>query len=464
MLTPIDREGAKSPGHPRAMTFILLFIALFLGYILLPGSQWQGSSLPETVLLALVSLLGLTVGVVGMVRFYGLLSALERAKAAAEEANRTKSRFVANASHEIRSPLYVITGMTGLALKTCLTDDQRECLEAVQSASDTLLKVINDILDFSKMEAGRLDLDEVTFDLGGVIDTTLKPMAARAHEKRLDLVCGVGWDVPHVLVGDPERLRQVLVNLVDNAIKFTERGEVALRVDTVARTHDGVRLHFSVADTGVGIPPEKREHVFEPFAQVDSLMDKGHGGAGLGLAISRQLVGMMGGRLWVESGPGDGSTFHWTARFGVRDSSSVVPEVRAAQAGVPGPRGLRVLLAEDNGMSQVVTRRMLEQMGHDVTVVDNGLAVLAILEALEEQSFDLVLMDVRLPRMDGLEATSLVRRREAETAGHLPIIGVTAYATSETGERCLSAGMDGHLFKPLAPADLSAAIDRALGA
>ena len=527
---------------------------------------------------------------------------LRHAKETAEAASKAKSDFLANMSHEIRTPMNAVIGMTQLVLDTGLSHVQREYLEIVRESGESLLGIINDILDFSKIEAGKLDLEEVPFDLRESVGDTMRALAVRAHAKGLELVCRVQPEVAEFITGDPGRIRQIVTNLVGNAIKFTETGEVVVNIDTRSETDERIELHFSVTDTGIGIPRAKQQKIFEAFEQADSSTTRRYGGTGLGLAICSRLVSLMGGRVWVESEESQGSAFHFTAWFdraesdgadpraalrsrlidlrvlvvddnatnrrilqeilknwrmqptlvsGAADALEIMraahragetfdlvltdanmpdtdgfslaekikadPELassvimmltsgdrpgdvsRCEQLGIasylmkpikqselfdaiaaavgpddlepapavvnrlaglePAQRPLRILLAEDSLVNQKLAIGLLQRSGHTLFIANNGKEALA---ALETKTFDLVLMDVQMPVMDGLEATTSIRRREQSSGGHVPIIAMTAHAMKGDRERCLAAGMDEYVAKPIRVAELYTAMSRVL--
>src|ERR1700722_11270696 len=408
-----------------------------------------------------------------------LLAATERATEMAkiaQVANQAKSEFLANMSHEIRAPMNGVIGMTELLLDAPLDARQRDYAETIRDSARALLTVINDILDFSKIEAGRLDLEMTRFEVRDLLEDVARLMAIQAHAKNLEITAHVDPAVPEFVQGDAGRLRQVLVNLCGNAVKFTEQGEVALNVSAIAQNGECTTLRFDVRDTGIGISPDRLHTLFKPFSQVDASTTRRFGGTGLGLSIVKRLAEMMGGEVGVESLEGGGSTFWFTARFAIAEPEPAVPQLsaraterrtrtrpvetkdyRGAQFGREGKR--RILLAEDNVVNEKVASRTLQKLGYHVDAVGNGREAVT---AWESGRYDLILMDCQMPELDGYEATREIRNRERGLQ-HIPIVALTAHAMKDDDLKCRAAGMDDHLTKPLDRRRLEICLEHFLG-
>ncbi|MBZ5592341.1 MAG: response regulator [Acidobacteriia bacterium] len=450
--------AAQTPSSPMIHTFLVALTAPMIA-----ANLYLGGTLNYTMALVFFWYLLFALGHARILHRQYVDYTLEKfalasAKKSAEDANRAKSAFLANMGHELRTPMNAILGMTHLALNTPADSERRQYLQMVKNAGQSLLEMLNHLLDFSKIEAGKVELEAVPFSVRQVVDDTLQSFLADARSKGIQLRSSVDASVPLRLQGDPLRLRQVMVNVVGNALKFTDRGEIESRVSRIPDSSAGVLLQFTVRDTGIGIPPEKQRSIFEAFEQADSSTTRKYGGTGLGLAISARIVELMGGRMWVESQPGQGSSFHWTARFATASEKDarVVLDTAKMETPVAATPSLKILVAEDHDMSRQLLKKLLEMRGYLVVAVTNGNEVL---REMEQQAFDLVLMDIRMPELDGLGTTAEIRRRE-QGGKPMPIIALTAEAAEGLRERYMASGITEYLAKPIKPERLFELIEK----
>lgn len=370
---------------------------------------------------------------------------LLRLKEAAEAANKAKSSFLANMSHEIRTPLNGIIGMTDLTFSTSLTDEQKENLQIVKNCADTLLSLINDILDLSKIEANKVIIEEIEFDIDKMMQKIINTHLTKARDKSVELKYIIEDTVPKILLGDSHRLGQVLNNLVSNAVKFTDKGYVAVHVNLIKSNNDIFEIQFAVEDTGIGINHDELKYLFKNFSQVDGTITRKYGGTGLGLVISQKLAELMGGKIKVISEKGHGSRFFFSVKL--QEAKNIVEETHAKLNKNQKSDNLSVLLVEDNHVSQLVIKLMLKELGYrEVTVASNGVEALKF---CEEKDFDIILMDVQMPELDGVETVKIIREKEKKSGRHIPIIVITAYALKGDRENFLSQGMDEYISKPV---------------
>ncbi|MGL5512470.1 MAG: ATP-binding protein, partial [Sporomusa sp.] len=380
---------------------------------------------------------------------------LRLARDAAQESTRAKSEFLANMSHEIRTPMNAILGMIHLVLHTNVTPKQRDYIEKIEQSARALLRIINDILDFSKIEAGKLEMEKIDFSLDDVLTDVKHVIQEHLDNKKLKLIIVTEPGLSNPLQGDPLRLSQVLINLISNAIKFTDHGEIRLTVNQVVEANNTVKLFFSVQDTGIGMKPDQTKRLFSPFTQADTSTTRKYGGTGLGLAISKNLINMMSGEIWCESTPGIGSVFYFTAKFTVPSlPTSMATDVQDITPVIAGQHdhgrkelnGIRILLAEDNEINQLIATEILSIAGYSVDVANNGKEAIAMLLA---GNYDLVLMDIQMPEMDGLTATAEIRKMQR--FADIPIIAMTAHAMTDARDKSLETGMNDHITKPIEP-------------